>query len=164
MQHEQNRGLARSISSAQSRAYNRTPPVYLRKPARTKTDLQQQLRVSIMSGNGKVIEERLSLQSAAGALIETGNIFYSRFKDAMKNSTLCELDLRCWRSFLHPSTVNMLGLQPLPTNAAAFYYSSTTKHKIRTSRNQHIPVPDLRIISRFYMSVSAYKRSGHFPN
>lgn len=58
----------------------------------------------------------------------------------------------------------MLGLHPLPTNVAVFYYSSATKHKIYTSRNQHTVVPDLRAVSGFYLSVAAYKRSGHFHN
>ena len=57
----------------------------------------------------------------------------------------------------------MLGLQPLPTNATAFYYSSATKHKICTFQNQYSLVPDLRIISRFSMSVAAYK-SDHFTD
>jgi hypothetical protein len=56
-----NRKLAGSISSEQSGPHNGTLLLYLHKPGRTKADLQQQLRVSIMSGNDKVIAERLSL-------------------------------------------------------------------------------------------------------
>ena len=65
------------------------PLVYLHKPANTKTDPG----VSIMSGNGKVIEERLSLSLATPLLLLLLCIkafklaaFYSRLKDAIKNS------------------------------------------------------------------------------